>query len=107
MSNPRPPDFSKDEIRVIRDMLNQSYRHAVVLQLADAEKRLNPALTEMTLPHHRVLGNRRLPLRGGQGRQVSFHATFLLPPVSDLRQREAMLRRPARLRGQSVAGPGR
>jgi len=49
MSDKRPPDFSKDEIRVIRDTLKERYGREIEVELAEAEMRLNPALTEMTL----------------------------------------------------------
>jgi len=49
MPNQRPPDFTKDEIRVIKDTLKERYGRDIEVELADAEMRLNPALTEMTL----------------------------------------------------------
>ncbi|MBI1423884.1 MAG: hypothetical protein GC149_10500 [Gammaproteobacteria bacterium] len=49
MSDTPVPDFTKDEIRVIQDTLKERYGHAMEIELAEAEMRLNPALTEMTL----------------------------------------------------------
>jgi len=88
----------------MRDTPRQRDAQDVDLPLADAKMRLQPALTEMTLSH-RALGNRGLPLRGGQARQVSSHEAFLLPPVTEPCLRDAAFRRPVRLHGQSAAGP--
>jgi len=42
MSNKRPPDFTKDEVRLIKATLNERYGHNIEVQLADAEIHLYP-----------------------------------------------------------------
>lgn len=48
MSNKRPPDFTKDEIRLITATLKERYVRDIEVQQADAEIRLNPAIPELT-----------------------------------------------------------
>ncbi len=48
MSDKRPPDFSKDEIRIITATLKERYGHDIEVQQADAEIRLNRAIPELT-----------------------------------------------------------
>ena len=48
MSNTRPPDFTKDEIRLITATLKERYGRDIEVQQADAEIRLNPAIPELT-----------------------------------------------------------
>lgn len=43
------PDFSKDEVRLIKDTLKERYGHEVEVELAEAEIRLSPASPELTL----------------------------------------------------------
>jgi len=49
MSGKKPPDFTKDEVRLITATLRERYGHDVDVQLADAEIRLNPAIPELTM----------------------------------------------------------
>ena len=49
MSNTRPPDFTKDEVRLSKARLNERYGHDIEVQQADAEIRLNPAILELTM----------------------------------------------------------
>jgi hypothetical protein len=46
MSQERAPDFTKDEIRLIKDTLKERSGHEMELELADADMRLNPARSE-------------------------------------------------------------
>ena len=48
MSNKRPPDFTKDEVRLIAATLKERYGHSIEVEQADAEIRLNPAIPELT-----------------------------------------------------------
>jgi hypothetical protein len=48
MSAKKPPEFTKDEIILIKATFKERYGHDVEVQLADAEIRLNPAIPELT-----------------------------------------------------------
>ncbi len=48
MSNKRPPDFTKNEVRLIAAILRERFSHDIEIEQADAESRLNPAIPELT-----------------------------------------------------------